>query len=95
MTVTTEPRPSQGDVVGRTRPRRGRLRREVISRDETARLSASIITVDFGDDDVCYYFCWRLKLEGETENMGVCTKERKGVAAEVLMATPFWLSLID
>ena len=33
-------------------------------------------------------FCWRLKLEGETENMGVCTKERKGVAAEVLMATP-------
>ena len=39
-------------------------------------------------DDVCYYICWRLKLEGETENMGVCTKERKGVAAEVLMATP-------
>ena len=28
---------------------------------------------------------WRLKLEGETENMGVCTKERKGVTAEVLM----------
>ena len=41
-----------------------------------------------GDDDVYYYICWRLKLEGETENMGVCTKERKGVAAEVLMATP-------
>ena len=40
------------------------------------------------DDDVYYYICWRLKLEGETENMGVCTKERKGVAAEVLMATP-------
>ena len=38
--------------------------------------------------DVYYYICWRLKLEGETENMGVCTKERKGVAAEVLMATP-------
>ena len=31
------------------------------------------------DDDVYYYMRWRLKLEGETENMGVCTKERKGV----------------
>ena len=30
----------------------------------------------------------RLKLEGETENMGVCTEERKGGTAEVLMATP-------
>ena len=29
-----------------------------------------------------------LKLEGETESMGVCTKERKGVTAAVLMATP-------
>ena len=27
-----------------------------------------------------------LKLECETENMGVCTKERKGDTAEVLMA---------
>ena len=25
-------------------------------------------------DDVYYYICWRLKLKGETENMGVCTK---------------------
>ena len=33
------------------------------------------------DDDVYYYIRWRLKLEGETENMGVCTKERKGVTA--------------
>ena len=40
------------------------------------------------DDDVYYYIRWRLKLEGETENMGVCTKERKGVTAAVLMATP-------
>ena len=40
------------------------------------------------DDDVYYNICWRLKLEGETENIGVCTKERKGVSAEVLMATP-------
>ena len=39
-------------------------------------------------DDVYYYICQRLKLEGETENMGVCTKERKGDTAEVLMATP-------
>ena len=45
------------------------------------------------DDDVYYYIRWRLKLEGETENMGVCTKERKGVAAEVLMATPCTKSL--
>ena len=27
------------------------------------------------DDDVCYHIGERLKLEGETENMGVCTKE--------------------
>ena len=40
------------------------------------------------DDDVYYYIRWRRKLEGETENMGVCTKERKGVTAAVLMATP-------
>ena len=39
------------------------------------------------DDDVYYYIRWGLKLEGETENMGVCTKERKGVTAAVLMAT--------
>ena len=45
------------------------------------------------DDDVYYYIRWRLKLEGETENKGVCTKERKGVTAEVLMATPCTNSL--
>ena len=45
------------------------------------------------DDDVYYYICERLKLEGETENMGVCTKERKGVTAEVLRATPCTNSL--
>ena len=35
------------------------------------------ITARDDDDDVYYYIRWRLKLEGETENMGVCTKERK------------------
>ena len=45
------------------------------------------------DDDVYYYIRWRLKLEGETENMGVCTKEWKGDTAEVLMATPCTNSL--
>ena len=45
------------------------------------------------DDDVYYYIRWRLKLEGETENTGVCTKERKGVTAAVLMATPCTNSL--
>ena len=45
------------------------------------------------DDDVYYYIRWRLKLEGETENMGVCTKERKGITAEVLRATPCTNSL--
>ena len=45
------------------------------------------------DDDVYYYICWRRKFEGETENMGVCTKERKGVTAEVLTATPCTNSL--
>ena len=44
-------------------------------------------------DVVYYYICWRIKLEGETENIGVCTKERKGVSAEVLMATPCTNSL--
>ena len=53
------------------------------------------ITIFAGDDDddVYYYIRWRLKLEGETENMGVCTKERKGVTAAVLMATPCTNSL--
>ena len=46
------------------------------------------------DDDVYYNICWRLKLEGETENIGVCTKERKGVAGEVLMATPCVLAVL-
>ena len=43
--------------------------------------------------NVYYYNCWRLKLEGETESICVCTKERKGVSAEVLMATPCTNSL--
>ena len=36
------------------------------------------------DDDVYYYIDEddeRLKLEGETEKMGVCAKERKGITA--------------
>ena len=47
------------------------------------------------DDDVHYYIGERLKLKGETENMGVCTKERKGVTAAVLMATPCTNSLSE
>ena len=32
---------------------------------------------------------WRLESStGKTENMGVCTKERKGVTAEVLLPLP-------
>ena len=36
------------------------------------------------------------RLEGETENICVCAKERKGVSAEVLMATvtPFVCSFL-
>ena len=49
--------------------------------------------VSLYDDDVYYDIRWRLKLEGETENMGVCTKERKGITAAVLMATPCTNSL--
>ena len=52
----------------------------------------------WGGCDVYYYICWRLKLEGETENICVCTKERRGVSrvryAEVLMATPIMTSLL-
>ena len=49
--------------------------------------------IDPGDDDVCHYIGERPKLEGETESMGVCTKERKGMTAEVLMGTPCTKSL--
>ena len=45
------------------------------------------------DDDVYHHTGERLKLEGEMENIGVCTKERKGMTAEVLMATPCTKSL--
>ena len=58
-------------------------------RKETERAREGILD----DDDVYYYIRWRLKLEGETENMCVCTKERKGVTAAVLMATPCTNSL--
>ena len=51
-------------------------------------MAKGYLFLDDDDDDVYYYIRWRLKLEGETENMGVCTKERKGVTATVLMATP-------
>ena len=40
------------------------------------------------DDDVHYYIGERLKLEGETENMGVWTKKRGSMEAVVLMANP-------
>ena len=50
-----------------------------------------MIVDDDDDDDVYYYIRWRLKLEGETKNMGVCTKERKGVTAEVLVAVLFMI----
>ena len=40
-----------------------------------------------------YYIGERLKLEGGTENMVVCTKEREGMPAEFLMATPCTKSL--
>ena len=50
---------------------------------------------DDGDDDDVYYYSFhlncigqRLKLEGKTENTGVCTKEQEGMTAGVLMATP-------
>ena len=42
------------------------------------------------DDDVCdnveHAIGERPKLEKETENMGICKKERKGITAEVLVA---------
>ena len=46
--------------------------------------------IDGVGDDVYYYVRWRLKLEGETENMGVCTKERKGVTAKELMGNSLY-----
>ena len=56
-------------------------------------MNAVVLMAIDDDDDVYDYIRWRLKLEGETENMGVCTKERKGVTAEVLRATPCTNSL--
>ena len=47
------------------------------------------------DDDVYYYIRWRLKLEGETENTGVCTKERKGVTAREMFAVASPIELYD
>ena len=41
-----------------------------------------------GSSDVYFYIGKRLKLEGETENMGVWTKKRGSMKAVVLMATP-------
>ena len=40
------------------------------------------------EDHVYYYIGERLKLEGETENRGICAKKRISVRAGVLMATP-------
>ena len=40
------------------------------------------------DDDVYHYIGERLKLEVETENMGVSAKKRKGMKAVIIMATP-------
>ena len=51
-------------------------------------LSLSTPTSLRGDDDVYYYIGERLKLEGETENMGVWTKKRGSLKAVGLMATP-------
>ena len=53
---------------------------------EIARLMMMFITNN-------YYIGERLKLEGGTENMGVCAKEREGMPAEFLMATPCTKSL--
>ena len=39
-------------------------------------------------DDVYYYIGYRLKLEGEAENMGVWTKKRGSMKTVVLIATP-------
>ena len=38
------------------------------------------------------FILYLLETKGETENMGVCTKEREGVAAEILMAASCTLS---
>ena len=49
------------------------------------------------DDYVYYYIGERLKLEGKTEDMGVCTKEQElleeCMTAVVLMTTPCTKSL--
>ena len=41
------------------------------------RRSNHTIAID-DDDDVYYYIRWRLKLEGETENMGVLYEGAEG-----------------
>ena len=56
-------------------------------------LLASEIPVPIPRSRTVLYLLETRKLEGETENMGVCTKERKGVTAAVLMATPCTNSL--
>ena len=67
-----------GDCIGRTQERERWFRKTAL-KDRDAKWS---VTLD--DDDVYYYINEddeRLKLEGETEKMGVCAKERKGITA--------------
>ena len=46
---------------------------------------------DDDDDDVHYYIRWRLKLEGETENTGVCTMMCITIFARALeIENPIW-----
>ena len=50
-------------------------------------------TTETVDDDIYHHMGTRLKFERKTENLGFCTKKRKGVAAGILMATPCTKSL--
>ena len=61
-------------------------RENVVSDLSQYHINHPFSAVTSADGDVYCYICKRLKLEGGTENMGVCTKERKGGTAEVLLA---------
>ena len=58
---------------------------------EIRKVTRAVVRCYIGEDlkvcvyvvDVYYDICQRLKLEGETENMGVCTKEWKGDSVQI------------
>ena len=68
-------RPSKAECVSGERKEKDRVAACAHAKPSVARMQKLTPTPD-DDDDVYYYIGERLKLEGETENVGVWTKKR-------------------